>query len=278
MLSLFLNILKLIKRHFWCYEMAPLSTNQLGSIISAGPIHLHCLGDLVIPIICISFLQHQNLHAVCCVHMILSSIKMGVDLKFIHCLSKYVHKEPYFIKTVIKLCGVQASYGGGVGSDAARASWPPRPQRAKASSDSYWLTGFIQPLTWESSNNLGTSTNFERMNKKGTEATHSSLEMQLVRVPRILECLILWAEACRTAWAAAGCPRKASSRHIWYQGPGGLSRKISCSQESHSLWEKEAKTKQNVTRAVELSNSSVNGLWFATSCCCKWLRKKITPI
>lgn len=26
--------------------------------------------------------------------------------------------------------------------------------------------------------------------------------------------------ACRTAWAAAGHPRKASSRHIWYRGPG----------------------------------------------------------
>lgn len=67
-------------------------------------------GDLVIPIISISFLQHQNLHAVCCLHMILSSLKMGVDLKFIHCLSKYVLKEPYFIKPVIKLCRVQASY------------------------------------------------------------------------------------------------------------------------------------------------------------------------
>lgn len=63
-------------------------------------IHLRCLGGHVIPIIIDVFLFcSKNLHAVCRVHMILFPIKMAVDLKCFHCLSKYVLKEPYFIKS-----------------------------------------------------------------------------------------------------------------------------------------------------------------------------------
>lgn len=63
-------------------------------------INLQRLVDHVIPISIDVFLFcSKNLHAVCRVHMTLFSIKMGVDLKRSHCWSKYVLKEPSFIKS-----------------------------------------------------------------------------------------------------------------------------------------------------------------------------------
>lgn len=86
------------------------------------------------------------------------------------------------------------------------------------------------------------------------------------------------AEACRTAWAAAGCPRKAFSQHIWYQGPGGAPERYPVLKSPIFSGRKKQKTKKNVTGVVELSDSSLNGLWFAASRSRKWLRKKIKLI
>lgn len=83
------------------------------------------------------------------------------------------------------------------------------------------------------------------MNKNGTEATHSSLEMQLVRVPRLLEGLIPWAEApgrgLQDSLGSSRVPEKSLFTAHLMAGSWRGSRKMSCSGESHFLWEKKQK-------------------------------------
>lgn len=188
--------------------------------------------------------------------MILFSIKLGVDLKRLHCLSKYVLKEPCFIKTVVKLHQ---------SSDAANLPWPPRLQHAKGLSESYWLPGFIQPWKPGKAQIIREQVETLCMNKKGSDGTHSSLEVQLVRVPRLLECLILRAEAAgwglQDSLGSSRVPEESLFTPHLISGSGRGSRKMSCSEESHFLWEKRAKKqKKNVTRFGELGDSSLNGL------------------
>lgn len=113
---------------------------------------------------------------------------------------------------------------------------------------------------------------------KGSEATHSSLEMQLVRVPRLRECLILWAEA--TGWGlqdslgSSRVPEKSLFTAHLISGSWRGSRKTSGSEESHCLWEKQTRQKKKrkeVWQGLESSAAPLNGLWFAASRSCKWL-------
>lgn len=132
---------------------------------------------------------------------------------------------------------------------------------ATCQSDSYWLTEFIQPLTWERPNNLGSSINSE---------TYSSLDMQLVRVPRLLECLILRVEVrgcgLQDSLGRSRVPEKSLFTAHLISGSWSGSRKRSCSEESHCLWDRQKQGGKKKSRNVsELSISSLNDLWFAAA-------------
>lgn len=79
-----------------------------------------------------------------------------------------------------------------------------------------------------------------------SEETHRSLGMQLVRVPRLLECLILRAEATgcglQDSLGSSGAPEESLFTAYLISGSWGGSRKI-CSEESHCLWKNQNKNR-----------------------------------